>query len=239
MIQHIVNRTGTALVNTFMHLALDLKVERHAPLPDGPKIIAANHPTTTDPFYILPLFEEPTYILVTEMAFKAPVFGSFLQAAGHIPVLADNGRPAFDEAVRRLEAGQTVAIFPEGALSPEIGGMSRPRTGAVRLALMAGVPIVPVGIGLERARIHYVETTCGDMSETARWYLDGPYALTVGEPLTFTGSLDDWDYVRDMSALLNNRIGQLAAESAYRLENPRRVRPVPATDTGTFGHLRF
>jgi 1-acyl-sn-glycerol-3-phosphate acyltransferase len=225
MLQQTINQTGSALIHSFMRLSLDLNIERRASLPAGAKIIAANHPTTTDPFYILPLIGGPTTILITEMAFKSPVLGPILRASGHIPVLQDNGRPAFDEAVRRLKDGQTIAIFPEGSLSPREGGLCRLRTGAVRLALSAGVPIVPVGIALEPERIHYIDTTCGDMSETARWYLNGPYAVTMGEPLVFNGHIDDWGYVRKMSGLLSNHIEQLAYHSACRMEDQRLARP--------------
>jgi len=237
MLQQTINQTGTALIHSFMRLSLDLNIERQAPLPAGAKIIAANHPTTTDPFFILPLVGEPTTILITEMAFKSPLLGPILRASGHIPVLEENGRLAFDEAVRRLEVGETVAIFPEGSLSPREGGLCRPRTGAVRLALSAGVPIVPVGIALERERIHYVDTTCGDMSETARWYLKGPYAVTVGVPLSFGGSIADWDYVRSMSGLLSKRIEQLADQSASRLEDQRMARTVPVANSGMLARL--
>ena len=239
MLQQAINQTGTTLIHSFMRLSLDLNIEHQMPFPAGAKIIAANHPTTTDPFFILPLAGEPTTILITEMAFKSPLLGPILRASGHIPVLQDNGRPAFDEALRRLEAGQTVAIFPEGSLSPRDGGLARLRTGAVRLALSAGVPVIPVGIALERERIEYVDMTCGDMSETARWYLHGPYAVTIGEPLSFSGSIEDWDYVRSMSGLLSNRIEQLASESARRLEAQRMARTLPVANRGMLARLGF
>ncbi len=212
----LINRTGSELVGAYMRLALNLDIERQAPLPPGAKIIAANHPTTTDPFYVLSLVREPVYVLVTEMAFKSPVLGPVLRASGHIQVIAGQGRAAFDAAVRRLQDGNTVAIFPEGTLSPE-GALHPPRTGAVRLALIAGVPVIPVGIHLDRQRVFTVETTCGDMTGLARWYPFGPYAMTIGEAMRFGGSAEDREYVQQMSDLLIARIGHLARESAFRV----------------------
>lgn len=225
-LEQAINRAGTALVGAYMSLSLRLDVEQHASLPNGAKLIAANHPSTTDPFYILPLVREPMVLLIIELAFRSPVFGRYLKAAGHIRVTEGNERAAFDEAVRRLRAGQTVGIFPEGVLSPEHGGPGRFHTGAVRLALEAGVPIVPVGIHLDRERIHQAYTTYGDQSDTACWYLDGPYAMTFGEAMHFDGSPEDWDYVREASELLATRVDHLARESAYRLAAPRRAIPI-------------
>jgi len=229
MMEAKINRFGTAVVDTFMQIMLERDVVQHAPFPQGAKIIAANHPGTADPFYMLPLLDEPIHILITEMAFKAPLFGHYLRAAGHIPVLRENGRAAFDTAVALLKQGETVGIFPEGALSPREGGLQRPRTGAARLALTAGVPLVPVGIALEPEHIHYVDTTFGGISETARWYLNGPYAMTIGSAIKLEGSTADRAYVRAASTLLLNRIGLLANESARRLQGQSF-----AIDTGMF-----
>jgi 1-acyl-sn-glycerol-3-phosphate acyltransferase len=67
---------------------------------------------------------------------------------GAIPVERGGGRAvltAFDGAIPVLRAGGLVAVFPEGTRSPD-GRLYRGRTGAVRLAKQAGVPIIPVGI---------------------------------------------------------------------------------------------
>jgi 1-acyl-sn-glycerol-3-phosphate acyltransferase len=61
---------GTELLLVLSSTMLDIDVQWHAPLPPGPKILAPNHPTTTDPFYILMLTSEPVAVLVTESAFR-------------------------------------------------------------------------------------------------------------------------------------------------------------------------
>ena len=203
-------------VASYARAMLKVDVVRHGPLPEGPKIVVANHPTTTDPILITLLAAEPMHILITEMCFNIPGLGQFMRMAGHVPVVDNNRRAAFEKAVRLLQAGQTVTIFPEGALSPLEGGVCRPHTGAARLALMTNAPIVPVGIHLRRERIRFVETTVGDKTETARWYLRGPYAITVGEPLRFRGDVEDRQYVRWVSERIMQRIAGLARESALR-----------------------
>jgi 1-acyl-sn-glycerol-3-phosphate acyltransferase len=171
---------------------------------------------------------EPTSILIDDRLFKVPVFGRYLHLAGHVPVVCGNGRKAFDTAKRVLEAGQNIAIFPEGAVSPLEGGMHPPRTGAARLALSTGATVIPVGFHLERERIHVVESKYSGISATGRWYLRGPYAMTVGKPMTFEGDVEDREYVRAVSERIIRCIAHLAQQSAHRINRPtqKRTRPL-------------
>jgi 1-acyl-sn-glycerol-3-phosphate acyltransferase len=221
MLQQTWYMLGRAAVGAYARTMLKMDISQRAPLPKGAKIIAANHPTTADPIWIGLLTLEPMHVLITEMCFKVPLVGQSLRLAGHVPVVTGNGRAAFDEAARLLEAGQTVGIFPEGALSPLDGGLEKPHTGVARLALISGAPVIPVGIHLQRERIRFVETTVGDDTETARWYLHGPYAMTVGEPMRFEGDVEDRRYVRSISERIMQRIARLSRESAQRICAPQ------------------
>jgi 1-acyl-sn-glycerol-3-phosphate acyltransferase len=224
MLQQAWYSMGRMAVALYAEFALRMNISRHAPLPKGPKIIAANHPTTTDPVLITLVTSEPMHILITEMCFKVPVVGRFLRQAGHVPVVDGNGRAAFKQAVEVLKAGHTVVIFPEGALSPLEGGVCPPHTGVARLALIARAPVIPVGIHLERERIKFIETTVDDKTETARWYLRGPYAMTVGEPMWFEGHVEDRQYVHSVSERIMQRISGLSHESAQRIGAPQSPR---------------
>ncbi len=213
----ITNWSGHMLARFYGYTLLEMDIRRHGRLPSGPKIIAANHPTTTDPFLLMGLISEPLSILITEMCFKLPVLGPFLRRAGHVPVVDGHGRTALDEALRLLAAGHTVGIFPEGHLSPLEGGLCPGHTGVARLALLSGAPVIPVGIALERGHIHFQSATAGGKTETARWYFHGPYAVTVGDPMYLAGDVEDHSYVRSVSAGVMQHIGQLANESAQRV----------------------
>jgi 1-acyl-sn-glycerol-3-phosphate acyltransferase len=195
-----------------------MDIVRHTMLPPGPKIIAPNHPSTTDPFLVLLLAEEQIAILIDDRLFKVPLFGSCLRLAGHVPVVPGEGRLAYEAAARLLASGGTVAIYPEGSVSPLSGGFHRPRTGAARLALCTGAPIIPVGIYLERERIRVIDTQIEGQTAIGRWYLDGPYAITVGEPMWFQGDVQDRARVRSISDQVMQRITCLAQESASRVE---------------------
>ncbi len=228
MTQEVLYRMGLPVVDLYAGMMLGMDVAHHAVLPAGPKIIAPNHPTTTDPFLITTLTSEPISILIDDRLFKVPVFGRYLHATGHIPVVPGSGRVAFDEALRRLRAGQTVAIFPEGAISPLAGGFHNPRSGAARLAMLSGAPVVPVGINLDRGRIRLTETIIEGKVAVGTWYLKGPYAMTVGEPMWFTGSVEDREQVAAASQAIMRRIIQLSRESAVRMDGAQ------VFDTGTF-----
>jgi 1-acyl-sn-glycerol-3-phosphate acyltransferase len=225
---------GRSMVSIGAGLLFEMDTVRHSPLPKGPKIIAPNHPTTTDPFLILTLASEQISILIDERLFKVPVFGAYLHGMGHIPVVPGNGRAAFDEGQRRLRAGQSIAIFPEGAISPLEGGFHGPRTGAARLALMTGAPVIPVGIHLDRKRIRLVTTMIEDEPAVGTWYLGGPFAMTVGEPMIFQGDAADRALVHAASEQIMQRVIRLAQESAYRMARAQAPAAIPAADTGEF-----
>jgi len=226
VLERIVNWSGRMTARLYAGTLLKMDVQWHAPLPVGAKILAANHPTTTDPFLLMGLAPEPINILITEMCFQVPVLGQILRQAGHVPVIDGKGRTAFDEAAKLLKAGHTVGIFPEGALSPLAGGVCPPHTGVARLALSTGAPIIPVGICLQREHIHFRETTVGGKTETARFYLHGPYAVTIGEPMRFEGNVEDREFVRSVSQRIMRRISLLSRESAQRIRTSQRI-PIP------------
>ena len=210
-------RWGVSTVELLVGLLFQMSVVRQAPMPEGPKIIAPNHPSTTDPFLILTLTSEKISILIDDRLFKVPVFGDYLKAVDHIPVVPGRGREAFDEARRRLDSGHNVAIFPEGAISPSDGGLYPPRTGAARLALLTGAPIIPIGIHLDPTRIRRINTEIDGKIAMGTWYLGGPYAMTVGEPLRVEGHVEDRQSVIEASERIMRYIAHLAQESAYRM----------------------
>ena len=217
MLNKVLYRSGRRVVEAYARLMFDMDVVQRAPLPEGPKIIAANHPTTTDPFLLTILERDQMSILISETLFKVPVFGRYLGQAGHVPVVASNGRAALQAAMRLLETGRTIGIFPEGAISPLDGGFHKAHTGAARLALSTGTVVIPVGIHLQRERIRLIETEVDGKIEVGTWYLRGPYTMTVGEPMCFAGDVEDRGYVRSVSDLIMQRIICLAEQGSQRM----------------------
>jgi len=212
---------GTMIVNAYARRMFKPDVVFHAPLPAGGKLLAVNHPSTTDPFLALLLTAEQTTILIDDRLFKVPVFGAYLRRMGHVPVIPGKGQSAVEAAQGLLKAGRTVAIFPEGAISPLGGGFHKPRTGAARLALSTGVAVIPVGVYLDRSHIRLFKTSIEGTPAVGTWYICGPYAVTVGKPLYFEGNVENRTYVREVSECIMQRIIELSHESARRMEAAR------------------
>jgi 1-acyl-sn-glycerol-3-phosphate acyltransferase len=222
-VESIIYKLQKTLFSGYTKLLMETDIQFEAPLPQGPKIIVANHPTTTDPFLLSLLSEQPIFIAVTGMAFEVPIFGSILRSAGHIPVdkVNTNGQAVIQKVVEKLANGETVAIFPEGKLSPCIGKYSKPKTGAARIALLSGAPVIPVGIHLDNNAYYEKEMITKNYSDSARIVYRGKYAMTVGNPILFSGSVEDFGYVRYVADEIMESIIQQARKSEVRiLENP-------------------
>jgi len=119
-------------------------------LPTGGFVLAPNHVSHLDPFtlghWMLDHDITPRF-LTKDGLMRTPVVGPILRAAEQIPV--SRGTPGAVEslhaAIDAVEAGQVVTIYPEGTITrdPAAWPMTG-HTGAVRVALATGRPIVPV-----------------------------------------------------------------------------------------------
>ena len=211
------NQLGQRVAYFYVRRLMRSEIEWEADVPPGPKVIAANHPTTTDPFLAMSWPFGPIYILITEDAFKLPLLGHFLRLAGHIPVYRNRGREAFDTAVQLLGEGHTVGIFPEGALSGEDGRFAAAHTGAVRLATTAQVPLLPMGIALDRHFVASRQINQFGVQEQMRWFWLGAYEVTMGQALKFDHPADDRAAVTRSTDMLMQEIRRLVDRSAQRL----------------------
>lgn len=224
MIRGVLYAVGRVLIALYARLFMDLQILWQAPLPPGPKLIVANHPSFSDPFAISLLSSRPMAILITSIAFLVPIFGYYLKRARHIPVVEGAGRPAFDEALHRLKSGDTVALFIEGKISPCDGGFCPPRTGAVRLAMSAGVPIIPVGIQIVQERLRVIEAKIKGKTYPEQWYFRGPFRMVVGKPIHLEGDVEDRPRVVEESQRVMQRIIDLVHEGEQRLKDYRHSR---------------
>ena len=126
----------------------DLRVEGLEHLPgEGPYIVAANHHNYLDGVVLAAALPRPIAFLVMPRVWRAtPLHPLLHRQIGSI--LLDLERPgvgALRRALRALDQGRVVGIFPEGPFSVR-GCLERGLPGVGLLALRAGVPVVPAGI---------------------------------------------------------------------------------------------
>jgi 1-acyl-sn-glycerol-3-phosphate acyltransferase len=149
---------------------------------EGGYVLSANHLSNLDPWPLgLPLFprRQIRFMAKTEL-FRSPL-RPILKYGGAFEVRRGEGdTTAIDTAVQLARDGEVVAIFPEGTRRKK--GMvkkhqARPHTGAVRVALEAGVPLIPAAI-----------------AGTDRITRLGPLRVAYGPPV----ELDDLRKSRDM-----------------------------------------
>jgi 1-acyl-sn-glycerol-3-phosphate acyltransferase len=108
----------------------------------GGVVMAANHVGWLDGPLLAICSPRPVHALTKQEMFGGPL-GWFLLAAGQIPLDRENvDLRAIRAAVRAIEDGLAVGVFPEGARGA--GNMVSPRSGAAYLALVTGAPVVPV-----------------------------------------------------------------------------------------------
>lgn len=117
----------------------------------GPYILVANHVTNVDAlavaYFVYVKLRRAPHFLAKEGLFRTPIVGPVLRAAGQIPVYRSGQRndAPLRAANAYLNAGHTIAIFPEGTLTrnPDLWPM-RGKSGAIRLAIETNVPVYPM-----------------------------------------------------------------------------------------------
>lgn len=128
---------------------------RHVPgagLPDGPVIVVANHTSFADGILLALVgrrLGRSLRLMATGGVFRSGLVGPVARRLGFIPVLRGTSSAAgsLDAAATALEAGEAVGLFPEGRITRDPQHWpERARTGAVRLALRTGAPVVPVAL---------------------------------------------------------------------------------------------
>ena len=165
---------------------LHLQTEGLENVPDSaPVIIASNHLSFIDSIVIPITVPRPVYYLG-----KADYWDSwrtrwFFKGAGVVPIKREgsgSGDAALETGVDLLRSGEIVGIYPEGTRSPD-GRLYRGKTGPARMALAAGVSVVPCAvIGTNRA-------------QPPGKYTVSRYPVTVrfGRPLDFARYADQAD----------------------------------------------
>jgi len=140
-------------------------------IPEGGFVLAANHTSNFDPWPLgIPLLPRRQLRFMAKAELFNPILTPILKAGGAFKVRRGEGDvEAMRTAARLAKEGEIVVMFPEGTRQKK--GMrkkfqARPHTGAARIALAAGVPLVPAAI-----------------AGTDRLSRLGPLRVAYGEPI--------------------------------------------------------
>jgi 1-acyl-sn-glycerol-3-phosphate acyltransferase len=143
-------------------------------------IYAANHASVFDILVLTGFLPVQFRWLAKENLFSLPIYGWSMRLAGYIPINRSNAREgmrSLTEAAKKVAAGVSVVIFPEGTRS-EDGQIHDFKRGGFVLAAKAGLPIIPVSI----SGTHHIMPT-----KTLR-VTPGPIKLVIGRPIPVLGT---------------------------------------------------
>jgi 1-acyl-sn-glycerol-3-phosphate acyltransferase len=176
---------------------------------EGGAVLAINHVSYVD-FIMAGYGAVPSGRLVRFMAkretFDHKVSGPLMRSLRHISVDRADGQASYDEAVDYLRKGEVVGVFPEATISRSFE-IKELKTGAVRMAADAGVPLVPMVLwGTQRLMTKDHPRDLGRHKTIS---------VTIGEPISPEGATPvekTAELRRAMAAMLDKAIADYPAE---------------------------
>lgn len=161
---------------------LRLRVEGSGNIPrKGPLVVASNHVSHLDPPLVGLSVPRCVFHMAKKELFVLKPLMVFMRTIGTIMVDRGQGRQALIDAIKYLDKGECIVIFPEGTRSPD-GVLGQGRSGAVVIAIRGGCPIVPAAIiGSEKA-----------LTKGSKFIKLVPVTVKFGEPyrINYDGDLD-------------------------------------------------
>lgn len=173
----------------------------------GGAVIACNHVSYLD-FIFCGLGARPAKRLTRFMAkkeiFDNRIAGPLMRGMHHISVDRDAGLASYREALEKLKAGEVVGVFPEATISRSFT-VKEIKSGAVRMAAAAGVPVVPMALwGTQRL------WTKGRPKDLTRRHV--PISILAGEPMHPVRGDDADVLTKDLRARMTALVDRVQAE---------------------------
>ncbi|MFC7450483.1 lysophospholipid acyltransferase family protein [Rhodococcus daqingensis] len=197
-------------------LKFTVKGDEHIPAKGG-AVIAVNHTGYMDFTYAgLPVRTVKRYIrfMAKKEVFDNKISGPIMRALKHIPVDRAAGAESYRAAVDDLRAGELVGVYPEATISRSFE-LKEFKSGAARMAIEAGVPIIPTVIwGAQRV------WTKGHPKRLGR--TNTPISIAVGEPI------QPFEPASELTAKLHATMESMLHELQKDYEHPAGAYWVPA-----------
>ncbi|WEK59657.1 MAG: lysophospholipid acyltransferase family protein [Candidatus Microbacterium colombiense] len=183
----------------------------------GAFVLAPNHYSEFDPLIVAVAVwrtgREPRF-MAKESLFKVPVLGWLLRRTGMIPVArtssASAAKQTMTQSAELVEHGRGVIVYPEGTLTrdPDLWPM-RGKSGAVRLALADGIPLIPMAQwGTQEIMGRY-------QKGLSLWPLRKPIKVIIGDPVDVSdlrGRAGEQAALNEATSRLMNAITALLEE---------------------------
>ena len=189
--------------------------------PVGGAVMAINHTSYLDFMYAgLPARRHRRYVrfMAKQSVFRHRLAGPLMRGMHHIPVDRHSGGDAFAAAVRALRAGEIVGVFPEATMSRSFE-LKEFKPGAVKMAQVAGVPVLPTTIwGGHRVWTKDLPRRMG--------HARIPVHITVGKPVTIERREDVAAATARLKAVMQAQLD--AQQAAYPPLTGGELRWVPA-----------
>jgi 1-acyl-sn-glycerol-3-phosphate acyltransferase len=193
----------------------------------GGAVFAGNHLSVADELFLGAVVPRHLAFWAKSEYFDGTGLGGWftrnlLNGLGAIRVERGGGRAAleaFDGAIPVLKAGDMVVVYPEGTRSPD-GRLYRGRTGVARLAVAAGVPIIPVGmLGTDRVQ---------PIGQPYPMPFRGKITVRFGKPIETAGRADDRTALRALTDEVMAEIQKLTGQEYVPRYAPAKSTPAPA-----------
>lgn len=181
---------------------IQMSGQEHIPR-EGGALVAVNHLSFVD--YIMAGYPGAergrlTRFMAKREVFDHPVGGPVMRSFHHIAIDRSSGQAGMDEARRYLDDGELVGIFPEGTISRSFE-LQPLKTGAVRIAADAGVPLIPIVLwGTQRF------LTKGKPRDFGR---HKTVAIEVGEPMHPTTDDNPGVLTRELQTRMEGMLDRL------------------------------
>lgn len=140
-------RFSLFLLQLFVHILFKIQYFGRENIPQPPYIIVPNHVSIIDPPLVgVALKKYPVDFMAKSELFDMPILGAWTRSVNCIYVnRKGGGANSLKEALKRIERGRVICIFPEGTRSAD-GNLQEAKRGVGFLIAKANVPVVPVYI---------------------------------------------------------------------------------------------
>jgi 1-acyl-sn-glycerol-3-phosphate acyltransferase len=183
------------------------------PLPhDQGAVVVCNHRSSIDPFFVQVIANRDVHWMVAKEYCESAAFGWFLRLVEVIPTNRGGIDTAATKlAIRYVQQGKAVGMFPEGRINMGEELMLPGRPGAAMIALKAGVPLVPC----------YIQGSPYDRTPWSPFFIHTKVKVMFGRPIDTTPYLDradDREVQGELTLLAMKEIARLAGQPDFEPE---------------------